>query len=209
MCLQLESAGSTGSATRKRQAALLPPPELRVVAAAVRAPVLHALVSPEMHLSFVFPVSPPEHGRLHASAFLQSPTGRIQPRNRTDASSVSAARGPEPAASGSPRQPGRPDERPGRRDPERRGAESGLVGLGLHRFPCRDLAERRLFLLLLQPLRHGDDSYAGALPVSEPSPPAPTTLHQNTVSLAQEMTWSGTFLRSDVCVQASGRLVPI
>lgn len=46
VCLQLESARSTVSTTHQHQAALLPPHEFNVVAAAVCSPVLRALVSP-------------------------------------------------------------------------------------------------------------------------------------------------------------------
>lgn len=50
VCLQLESPLATLAAVRQRQARVLPPHEPHVVAAAVRAPVLRALVSPNMPL---------------------------------------------------------------------------------------------------------------------------------------------------------------
>lgn len=58
VCLQLESPLSTLGTVHQRQARLLPPHEPNVVAAVVRAPVLRALVSPNMPLTgkFLFPV---------------------------------------------------------------------------------------------------------------------------------------------------------
>lgn len=111
------------------------------------------------------------------SLSLQSPTGSIHPQSGPQPCSVQPAGPSKPAASAGPRQPGRPDERPGRRDPERRRAQPGLAGLGLHRFPSRHLAQRRLFLLFLQPLCHGDGGHAGALPVSGPILRALTTVY--------------------------------
>lgn len=163
VCLQLESPRPTLGPAHQRQAGLLPPHEPDVVAAVVRAPVLRALVSPNMPLNslFLFCFNTLTHFSLLqplADGFLRGATTPPRP--------AWPARASKPAASGSPRQPGGPDERAGRRDPERRGAESGLAGLGLHRLPCRGPAQHRLLLLLLQPLCHGDDGHAGALPVS-------------------------------------------
>lgn len=79
-----------------------------------------------------------------------------------------SARPAEPAAGGGTSQPGGADERSGRGGPERGGAEPGLAGLGVHAVAGGDPAQHRVLLLVLQPLRHGDDGHAGALPVSGP-----------------------------------------
>lgn len=76
------------------------------------------------------------------------------------------ARPSEPAAGGGQSQPGGADERSGRGGPERGGAEPGLAGLGVHAVAGGDPAQHCVLLLVLQPLRHGDDGHAGALPVS-------------------------------------------
>lgn len=79
-----------------------------------------------------------------------------------------SARPAEPAAGGGPCQPGGADERSGRGGAERGGSEPGLAGLGVHAVAGGDPAQHRVLLLVLQPLRHGDDGHAGALPVSGP-----------------------------------------
>ena len=175
--LQLESVLSTADTSHKHDACLLQPHDSNVVAAAVRSAVLPALVSPDMFLSFLF-LENVYRGIIHTahavaiiyvSVSIQSVTGCLlaAPQAGPALGSVQPARSSEPAASGGPsRQPGSPDECPGRGDPERGGAEPGLAGLGVHIFTRRDLTQRSLLLLLLQPLRHGDDGHAGALPVS-------------------------------------------
>lgn len=183
-----------------------------MVAAAVRSAVLPALVSPDIFLPFLF-LENVYKGIVRAahtvpitcvSVSLQSVTGCLlaAPQAGPALGSVQPARSSEPAASGGPsRQPRSPDERPGRGDPERGGAEPGLAGLGLHIFTRRDLTQRSLLLLLLQPLRHGDDGHAGALPVSA-------------VMLSLNSHMSQTYNEQMIqvtcfCLQASGRLVPL
>lgn len=71
------------------------------------------------------------------------------------------------AASGSSWQPRSPDECPGRGDLEWGGAQQGLAGLGVHILTRCHFTQHSLLLLIVQPLRHGDDGHAGALPVSD------------------------------------------
>lgn len=117
------------------------------------------------------------------SVFLQSATGCIlsTPQARSVLCPVQPAQHSEPAATGSSCQSRGPDECSGRGDPERGGAEPGLAGLGVHVFTRRHLTQHRLLLLVLQPLCHGDDGHASALPVSGPACGIlhiiPSTLH--------------------------------
>lgn len=220
---QLESVCSppTVGTSHKHHARLLQSHDSIVVAAVVCTPVLHALVSPYMSV-FIFGeyqnCSDIKHTIL--SVFLQSATGCIlsTPQARSVLCPVQPAQHSEPAATGSSCQSRGPDECSGRGDPERGGAEPGLAGLGVHVFTCCHLTQHRLLLLLLQPLCHGDDGHASALPVSGPACGIlhiiPSILHcslqlqlikETGFDLRTALTWSWHCF----CAQASGRLVPL
>lgn len=89
------------------------------------------------------------------------------PAQRSCAAPPGAQPGPQPFTREPAGQPQHPDERAGRSRVKRRRTEPWLAGLVVHGVSGRGPAQHCIFLLFLQPLRHGGRCHVARLPVSQ------------------------------------------